>query len=136
MATFLKSAYHLADAESFGFEDVGGSFHESSIDALAASGITAGCGTDPPQFCPHDDVTRAEMSTFVGRALRRAAQPEISEHADALAANALAAVRRYTSGPIDIPVYYCAAASAGYTSDGLRAEVGRRCRGENPPFRG
>lgn len=39
------------------------------IEALAASGITRGCSTTPPLFCPDDPVTRGEMAVFISRAL-------------------------------------------------------------------
>ena len=37
------------------------------IEALAASGITTGCGGS--NFCPDDNVTRAQMAIFLARAL-------------------------------------------------------------------
>ncbi len=43
MASFLVRAFELEPAEPAGFVDTEGSVHESSIDALAASGITVGC---------------------------------------------------------------------------------------------
>ena len=56
------------------FLDDEGSVHESSINQLAASGITQGCargryGRGPYQFCPQDKVTRAQMVRFLARAL-------------------------------------------------------------------
>jgi len=39
------------------------------IEALAASGITAGCSTNPPLFCPDDVVTRKQIAAFFARAL-------------------------------------------------------------------
>jgi hypothetical protein len=36
---------------------------------LAASGITAGCNASPAQFCPDAPITRAQMETFLARAL-------------------------------------------------------------------
>ena len=49
------------------FTDDNASTHERSINALAAAGITAGCaGT---RFCPDGLVTRAQMATFLSRAL-------------------------------------------------------------------
>lgn len=41
---------------------------EGAIEALAATGVTKGC--QPTSFCPHDKVTRGEMATFLGRALK------------------------------------------------------------------
>ena len=37
------------------------------IEALKASGITAGC--TPPNFCPENPVTRAQMAVFLSKAL-------------------------------------------------------------------
>ena len=73
MATFLQRAFDLKDAESAGFDDTAGNFHESAIDALAAAGVTRGCSTDPLLFCPSDTVTRAEAASFVSRSLQLAA---------------------------------------------------------------
>jgi hypothetical protein len=38
------------------------------IEELAASGVTGGCGTLPPRYCPANSVTRAEMAVFLLRA--------------------------------------------------------------------
>ncbi len=35
------------------------------VEELANRGITAGCSTSPPLYCPDDPVTRAEMSVFL-----------------------------------------------------------------------
>ena len=43
------------------------------IDALFASGITGGCNTDPPLYCPDSPVTRAEMAVFLLRGIHGAA---------------------------------------------------------------
>ncbi len=72
MATFLTRAFDLGAASSFGFVDIGGNTHADSIDALAGAGVTVGCATGPARFCPDDSVTRAEMATFLTRAIRRA----------------------------------------------------------------
>ena len=69
MASFLVRAFQLGDAPSAGFTDIDGNTHQADIDALAAAGITAGCSTDPPRFCPTQPVTRAQMATFLTRAL-------------------------------------------------------------------
>ena len=70
MATFLKRAFDLEPAASAGFTDVDpdGS-HAANIDALAAAGITVGCSRDPLQYCPDRSVTRAQMASFLARAL-------------------------------------------------------------------
>lgn len=71
MATFLVRALDLPDAEEpSGFTDLGESVHTSDIEALAASGITKGCNPpDNTSYCPRQAVTRAQMATFLVRAL-------------------------------------------------------------------
>lgn len=52
------------------FVDDNNTVHEAEIEAIAAAGITMGC--NPPandRFCPDVPVTRAEMATFLTRAL-------------------------------------------------------------------
>ena len=69
MATFLVRAFGLASADPAGFADTAGGVHATNIDALAAAKITAGCATDPLRYCPENPVTRAQMATFLARAL-------------------------------------------------------------------
>ena len=69
MATFLERAFDLEPADPAGFADTTGNFHEANIDALAAARITVGCLSDPLRYCPDQPVTRAEMATFLARAL-------------------------------------------------------------------
>jgi hypothetical protein len=69
MATFLVRALGLPPALS-SFGDTAGSIHEANIGALAAAGISVGC--NPPAndlYCPNESVTRAQMATFLTRAL-------------------------------------------------------------------
>ena len=69
MATFLTRAFNLEPGPPAGFADVDeDSSHVAGINAIAAAGITAGCGTDPPRYCPERPVTRAEMATFLASA--------------------------------------------------------------------
>ena len=75
MAAFLTRAFDLtrnldSDGSEVGFTDTQGSSHVRSIQALAASHITVGCATDPLRYCPDRPVTRAEMATFLARALQ------------------------------------------------------------------
>jgi subtilisin family serine protease len=52
------------------FADVGEStFAREFIEALARAGITGGCGGLPPNYCPTQNVTRAQMAAFLIRAL-------------------------------------------------------------------
>ena len=70
MASFLTRAFGLEPAEPAGFEDVDDdSSHAPNIDALAAAGITAGCGQDPLRYCPQRTITRAQMATFLARTM-------------------------------------------------------------------
>lgn len=56
--------------EPAGFVDVDpDSVHAEAIDAVFAAGITRGCAGGPPRFCPDDPVTRAQMASFLARAL-------------------------------------------------------------------
>ena len=49
------------------------------IEALFHQGITAGCSTNPPQFCPDSPVTRSEMAVFLLRGLHGAGyQPPVA----------------------------------------------------------
>ncbi|MFQ5554196.1 MAG: hypothetical protein ACE5GC_02350, partial [Acidimicrobiia bacterium] len=73
-AAFLVRAFGLGDGtqtDRFGDDDH--SVFEADIDSLAAAGITFGC--NPPandRYCPARSVTRAEMASFIARALRTA----------------------------------------------------------------
>ena len=80
MATFLVNAFDLPSATTAGFTDTEGNTHEANIDAVAAASITSGCETDPLSYCPRKSVTRAQMATFLHRALLR--QKEQKEQVD------------------------------------------------------
>ena len=47
--------------------------YATAIDALFAAGITKGCSTEPLLYCPSRAVTRAQMASFLTRALELAA---------------------------------------------------------------
>ena len=49
------------------FDDVAGSPHEEAILVIHAAGITFGC--DSNSYCPSDFVTRAQMASFIARAI-------------------------------------------------------------------
>ena len=72
MAVFLYRAFGLPEAaEPAGFSDVADDHWAGGhIDSLAASGITAGCKSEPFSFCPGRSVTKAQMATFLFRAMR------------------------------------------------------------------
>lgn len=65
MATFLVRALGLPNASRDYFWDDGASPHQASINALAAAGITTGCGSGT--FCPWGGLTRGEMASFLVR---------------------------------------------------------------------
>jgi len=67
MAAFLVRALDLPAASGDHFSDDGASPMESEINRLATAGLTGGCA--PSKFCPRSLVTRAQMATFLARAL-------------------------------------------------------------------
>ncbi|MGQ0609441.1 MAG: S8 family serine peptidase [Chloroflexota bacterium] len=67
MASFLVRAFDLTRSNADRFTDDEGSIHENDINALAASGITAGCGGT--RYCPSNPVTRGQMAAFLHRAV-------------------------------------------------------------------
>lgn len=68
MATFLNRAMDLPAAGSAGYADVNGaSVHEPAINAITAAGISNGC--EAGLYCPGVSITRAQMATFLARAL-------------------------------------------------------------------
>lgn len=69
MASFLVRAFKLPPASQAGFTDVGVGVHAANINSLAASGITTGCETTPLRYCPGRDTTRAQMASFLTRAV-------------------------------------------------------------------
>jgi glucose/arabinose dehydrogenase len=67
MASFLARALALPSTASDFFTDNETSLHEADINRLAAAGITLGCGGG--RYCPLELVTRAQMASFLARAL-------------------------------------------------------------------
>ena len=67
MATFMARAFDLPPSDDQPFGDVVENQHAWAIRALAAAGITSGCGNG--DFCPDDPVTRAQMASFLIRAI-------------------------------------------------------------------
>jgi minor extracellular serine protease Vpr len=67
MASFLVRAFELPPSSTNFFNDDNSNLHENDINALAASGITGGCG--PGRYCPSQVVTRAQMTAFLHRAV-------------------------------------------------------------------
>ncbi len=70
MATFLARVLGLEPIDQPTFVDVAeDSVHAPSINAVAAAGITVGCDTAGSLFCPEEVVSRAQMASFLARAL-------------------------------------------------------------------
>jgi poly-gamma-glutamate synthesis protein (capsule biosynthesis protein) len=67
LAAFLVRALDLPASSEDVFVDDDASIFESDIQALAAAGITRGCGNDT--FCPNQPVRRDQMASFLARAL-------------------------------------------------------------------
>ena len=78
MASFLTRALDLPPAVPAGFTDVAPeNAHVDTINRLYAAKITVGCRSEPLRFCPSQSVTRAQMATFIYRALEWRAEKEI-----------------------------------------------------------
>ena len=43
--------------------------HAGAVEGIRAAGITKGCSTEPPAYCPDNPVRRDQMASFLGRAL-------------------------------------------------------------------
>jgi hypothetical protein len=67
MASFIARALALPAATEDYFGDDNGNTHEDAINALAEAGIAAGCAEG--RYCPSLTVTRAQMATFLFRAM-------------------------------------------------------------------
>ena len=83
------------------------SIHEADINRIAEAGITSGCGAS--RFCPDSAVTRAQMASFLARALalpattRRRLHRRRREHARSATSTALpapASPRRLRARPL------------------------------------
>jgi hypothetical protein len=67
MASFLYRALALPLGAADFFDDDAGSPHEEAINAVRAASITNGCSAT--NFCPHGSTTRAQMASFLVRAI-------------------------------------------------------------------
>jgi cell wall-associated NlpC family hydrolase len=80
VASILHRALDVAPAEGQGFRDTADSVHREAIDAIAAAGITEGCGTG--RFCPTDHISRGQLASLLARALELPAAPSGTYFAD------------------------------------------------------
>ncbi|MDH3499866.1 MAG: glycoside hydrolase family 99-like domain-containing protein [Acidimicrobiia bacterium] len=67
MASFIVRAVDLPPTTEDYFTDDSGNTHQANINALAAAGVTFGCTES--NYCPADVVTRAQMASFLARAI-------------------------------------------------------------------
>jgi hypothetical protein len=67
MASFLSRASGLAASARNHFGDDDGSMHEPDINRVADAAITGGCASR--RYCPAQGVSRAQMASFLARAL-------------------------------------------------------------------
>ncbi|MBW3606061.1 MAG: S8 family serine peptidase [Actinobacteria bacterium] len=107
MASFLDRALDL-DAGTATFADVSSdNTHAASIAAIAAAGISNGCA--PSKYCPAAPVTRAQMASFLDRALDLANGPTRFADVDPDGVHAIAiysiAAAEITNGCV--PDRYC-----------------------------
>ncbi|HSK94950.1 MAG TPA: S8 family serine peptidase, partial [Candidatus Angelobacter sp.] len=68
-STIESAKVSVTSVPGLPFNDIAGSRFLDDILWLHDQGITAGCSTNPPLFCPDGRVTRAQMATFLTRAL-------------------------------------------------------------------
>lgn len=134
MASFLVRAFDLEPADPRGFIDTAGSVHEAAIDALAAAGVTAGCRADPLSYCPQRPVTRAQMATFLSRALDRISAIAVGSNHWCLL-RGIGAVECWglnDEGQTDAPDgTFSAFAAGGHHTCGLRTDGTVACWGSN-----
>ena len=83
MATILVRAFNTPEAGYVGFGDLDGVENASDINSLAAARLTTGCSADPYLFCPSQDVTRAQMASFLARVTGLVARPGYQPVVDA-----------------------------------------------------
>jgi peptidoglycan/xylan/chitin deacetylase (PgdA/CDA1 family) len=70
MASFLQRALALPPGREDRFVDVvPGSTHAAAIGAVDAAGITRGCDAEGRRYCPATRVNRAQMASFLVRAV-------------------------------------------------------------------
>lgn len=94
LSLLLVGAPSLAAPLSGTFTDDDGNLHEPNIQAIAAIGVTLGCGGS--NYCPDSSVRRDEMASFLARALELPLQDsgpfnDITGNEHAGAINAIAA---------------------------------------------
>ena len=117
MSVWLMRALGETDMTATGesrFSDVEVSdWYSPYVERMADRGVTVGCSSDPPKYCPDRNVTRGQMASFLTRALDLPpaesagfvdVDPETNAHADTI--NRLSAAG-ITVGCKSKPFQYC-----------------------------
>ena len=119
MAVFLSRAYNLPPGLDPDFEDVpDDAWYKAEVAKLATSGITVGCNST--QFCPSRDTTRAQMATFLNRAIDQAGEDAVVVLDLGFLPVAESFVDRKN---LRLPVFYCGPRQSAYTSRRLNEVV-------------
>jgi hypothetical protein len=53
------------------FADTAGHQYAAAIERIRLAGLTAGCGGEPPTYCPDRPLTRGEAAVMLARLLDR-----------------------------------------------------------------
>ncbi len=150
MASFLVRAFELKEAAPGPFTDISTSGHADDINALVASGVTAGCIPSlPDRYCPHTSPTRGQMATFLSRAIKLNANPGFTAVAagkrHSCALNSIGSITCWGSnefGESDPPMGLFTAITVGSShscalgTDGIIACWGNNDAGQSDPPRG
>ncbi len=142
MAVFVSRAFKLPDGPDPDFADVpADAWYAAEVARLAASGVTRGCG-DGSGFCPHDNVTRAQMATFLVRALGENVAPAaltwaLPSHCQAwLPEDVRATPRLYAAPTPDCPAWWSHLRDLEPSPEGITAsEMRHRLAAVLPNYR-
>ncbi|MCY4293844.1 MAG: S-layer homology domain-containing protein, partial [Acidimicrobiaceae bacterium] len=78
-AAFIVAAYNLTDtpnSDDAGFTDTTNNPHTAAINTLAKAGITNGCDTNPPRYCPDQPLTLQQFASLLARTQQTQTQPQ------------------------------------------------------------
>ena len=83
MAEMLVAVFRISvpDRAQGLFDDTTGLPDDAvrAIEGIRAAGVTAGCATGPLRYCPDRTVNRAQMASFLIRALDTGTRPSVRE---------------------------------------------------------
>ena len=72
MASFLTRAFDLRASRRTVFTDIDrDSVHARNVSAIRRAGISTGCATGPPRYCPDNPISRRDAAVMLYRALQR-----------------------------------------------------------------